>query len=221
MALVRISQNLVDVVTNRIIGLQTNEIETHHKRANPAADAAIVNEVLTLAERHAWGDHIHLKPMIPSAWLKKEPSIDSVISYPAAEGILGRYPEIKFQVAVTLPPGTSTGYQYYQYNFSIEQLTPESAEKVRAYFTEQEAIRTKFESVKNQVAKFLHSCKSLNDAVKKYPDILLYVPQEYKDRLERKVERGARGEKDEDSSVPEIDRALITSIGVIGAITGT
>lgn len=220
MALVRISQNLVDVVTNRIIGLQTNEIETHHKRANPAADAAIVNEVLTLAERHAWGDHIHLKPMIPSAWLKKEPSIDSVISYPAAEGILGRYPEIKFQVAVTLPPGTSTGYQYYQYNFSIEQLTPESAEKVRAYFTEQEAIRTKFESVKNQVAKFLHSCKSLNDAVKKYPDILLYVPQEYKDRLERKVERGARGEKDEDSSVSEIDRALITSIGVIGAITG-
>jgi DNA polymerase elongation subunit (family B) len=43
--------------------------------------------------------------------------------------------------------------------------------------------------VQDQVLKFLGSCKSLNEAIKLWPDVRRYIPKDYLKRVDTKVEK--------------------------------
>jgi len=79
--------------------------------------------------------------------------------------------------------------------------------------------------VREKVISFLKSCKSLNDAVKQYPDVALYLPQGVKNTLEEVSQRKVREKKEQiaaaSQGLSEEDRNLLTATGVGGAIYNT
>ena len=57
---------------------------------------------------------------------------------------------------------------------------------------ELEQISNKWNKTEEQVMLFLGKCKSLNEAIKLWPQVALYIDEEDMERFNRKVERKAR-----------------------------
>jgi sugar-specific transcriptional regulator TrmB len=63
------------------------------------------------------------------------------------------------------------------------------AEDFLKWSKEMSAIEARWLKVRKQIVNFLKSCKSLNEALKLWPDVRIYIPDEFIKRVERKVER--------------------------------
>jgi hypothetical protein len=50
-------------------------------------------------------------------------------------------------------------------------------------------INAKWKKVEKDITEFLNKCKSLNEAVKLFPNVVMYINSEDRERLDRKVER--------------------------------
>lgn len=216
MALVRISQQLVSEIEERIRAIGAREFASTVAPFAPTKQKPMCDIVRDYAEKKAWEAKPELRALMPAHWCTKTPRAD-VTFFDGDKN----YPELQFGTDVVLPPGTQTGYGYFDLRrVSLSEMPLDFQIAVRDYYAKREAHENKYKTVRAQIVSFLNSCKSLNDAVKKLPNILLYVPEEYKSRLEKKVTRTGPVEKEEDST-PVVDTALIASVGVLGAIHGT
>ena len=212
MALVRISKQLLQDVERTVNNIKNKTLETVVEPKNPTKNPVYTDKCVERALEAAWGDHAHLKDVVPQNWMTKIGRVDITITPVIPE----------FQVAKTVlfPPKTEIKYGDY-----VEVRLPELAApdgmitEYRAYFKERAETAKKFETIGKQIATFLKSCKSLNDALKKYPEVALYVPQAYLDIITEVRTREAR-EKEEAVAEPEIDKELITSMGVLGSLQG-
>jgi hypothetical protein len=68
----------------------------------------------------------------------------------------------------------------------------------------------------------LGACKSLNEALKLWPDVRIYIPKEFLERVERKVERttnsgGAEAIKKVDTDAAVSAAAIARMMGAIGS----
>jgi hypothetical protein len=101
-------------------------------------------------------------------------------------------------------------------------IDPRMAEVLRLVKIESE-IKTRWENVKQQVLNFLESCKSLNEAVKLWPDIKRYLPADAIEKLERKTERAAKaveGESDALKALRNIDMDAVNTSTVLARMAG-
>lgn len=216
MALVRVSQQLVSEIEDRIRAIGAKEYTATVAPLDPTKQKPMRDIVRDYAEQKAWEAKPELRHVMPAQWCTKTPRVD--VSFFDGDK---NYPELRFEIDTTLPPGTQTGYGYFDLRrVPLGGMPLDFQIAVRDYYAKNTAHTEKYNTVRTQIVSFLNSCKSLNDAVKKLPNILLYVPEEYKSRLEKKVTRTGPVEKEEDST-PVVDTALIASVGVLGAIHGT
>lgn len=215
MALVRISRQLLRDVAARIDSMRAHQHTLTVAPLHPSKIDALRAAVLEIVESETWGQHPDLRSKLPAQWKQRVPRVD--VRFVASDG--GISEEFQIEGPIHVPPYSSS--YYIERTLELGRLPPETADKVRAYLEAKEAHKLKYDAVGSQVISFLESCKSLNDAVKKMPNILLYVPQEYKDQLEKKVERSGPGKSDEDDGpATTIDHDLIATVGVFGTING-
>jgi hypothetical protein len=76
-------------------------------------------------------------------------------------------------------------------------------------------IQNKWEGVKTQIREFLDKCRTLNEAVKLYPGLRMYVPKEYLDRVDKKVERAEKVAK-----LHGIDTEGLTAAAIAAKLAG-
>jgi hypothetical protein len=76
-------------------------------------------------------------------------------------------------------------------------------------------IQNKWEGVKTQIREFLEKCRTLNEAVKLYPGLRMYVPKEYLDRVDKKVERAEKVAK-----LHGIDTEGLTAAAIAAKLAG-
>ena len=113
-----------------------------------------------------------------------------------------------------MPPINGYRNDYTEVNLPVSEVPKAFADAGIAYYKTVGEHEEKFEKVKSQVVEFLRGSASLNEALKKYPDIALHVPQKYLDRIEMKATAPSKDTKAKPEV--EIDRDLITSMGVLG-----
>jgi hypothetical protein len=53
----------------------------------------------------------------------------------------------------------------------------------------EKAVNARWEKIKDDIDEFLQKCKSLNEAVKLFPGVRMYIHRDDIERLERKLER--------------------------------
>jgi hypothetical protein len=80
-----------------------------------------------------------------------------------------------------------------------------------------------FEGIKTQLTTFMSKHASLNTAIKDLPELEMYVPQEYLDRLAEETVRSkpAKSTLDDDDDEVELDMEAITRAAIAHRITSS
>jgi uncharacterized protein YdaU (DUF1376 family) len=95
-----------------------------------------------------------------------------------------------------VPNDGSSSWHAYEVTFDDEVRPPSPIMDEQITYHRQIAdINSRWSKVQADVSKFLESCKSLNEAVKLWPDIKLYVPEQYIKRLNESVAREKKAQE--------------------------
>ena len=182
MAYVAISIGLRDRVRSIMNNMQEAEI-----KALGEAPRVIIDQHSSWFIDRVWGPHIHLKDVIPTEWK----SGDRYSTYLQIFGDDGLF-DVRFEyrgdnIETVYPPKWSASQ-----NPDIDVRDADVPKEVRElydYRLLKAEVEKRWEAVKPQVMDFLNSCKSLNEAIKLWPDLEHYIPKEYMTRMLAKNER--------------------------------
>lgn len=148
-----------------------------------------------------WGaDHVHLVNQIPKDWLAKQESASINVRCALEDGRI-----LLSSVRFT---GLSSAYARPKDSYYAKTDSELSLEYVRSLPEEtvgrhellqrwddsvvELSIKGKWEKVESDVVDFLRKCKSLNEAVKLFAGVRMYLHYEDIERLDRKIERAAQ-----------------------------
>lgn len=226
MALVRISFQLLNDVRNNIDSFGAKICA---QNVNPLCPAAANSEVkggefADFCEGKVWGEFLHLKDQMPSKWCTESGLMYAYLKDENNSTV------IKLDIRPAkgnfkFPPGTST-WSGPTTNIKVSecnlQWVHDFLAQKKVYDAALTAHNDKFNTIRNQVVGFLENSKSLNDAIKRYPDIKLWVPQEYLTRVEEVVERKPREVREKEvveKTMTTLDHTLLASMGVMKTIS--
>jgi hypothetical protein len=224
MAYVAISRGLMTDVNNKI--REMKHAEERSLSENPVevyGRTATAKPLESWLEAAIWENSLHLKPLLPPTWIAKLEKFDLVIRVQKEDGSttgVGSYRFVAKGTVYEMPP------QYRNsYTPDIAVLvTPEMAatnpffKDCFDYAVKRKEIEKRWDGVKTGVVDFLNKCKSLNQAIKLWPGIAHYIPKEYVERVEEKVERKAR-EAEAQDSLKSIDTDAIEAAAVIARLS--
>lgn len=78
----------------------------------------------------------------------------------------------------------------------------------------------RWSAVESQVMTFIEKCKSLNEAVKLWPDLRRYIDEDYIERLDKKVERSKSQSSAAADALKALDVDLVNSSVVLARMAG-
>ena len=189
MATVYITGELLSAVHTQISRMREHEIREQCPEHNH--DVAV--DASQFLSKIMWGDRIGLRSQIPKEWLRESTSYtirvhdeDAThrvdvrgLSFFYLRPVKDKYEEPRVECTLA----------YLQANID-EPGAREIMERIEQKKTAKE-IEQRWSTTNDNIQEFLRECKSLNEAAKLLPSIRMYLPKEYIERLERKVERKA------------------------------
>lgn len=185
MAYVGISSKLLERVVDKIKSMERAELKTlgDQPKIVLAYDSPFVSNLL-------WGEHINLRTQTPDEWCSKVDRFDGRVVFKDSQGMIVS----KVAVGVTLTGGeakTTPKHSYYGSVYEIPETAFEIADTVKHMRSTME-VEARWKTVKDKVTGFLEECKSLNEAMKLWPDLRLYIRNDDLERLETKKEKSVR-----------------------------
>ena len=224
MAYVAVSQDLRNRVRGRITTMRNNEI----KSTLPDLEKSYNIDANHIFMTGCWGaEHMHLVHVIPKEWLAPEKTgIVRIVG--DAEMDNGEFATVKKEIRFD---GLTNAYRrpatdYWNKGSSevnvndvmhMASATPGRAEVIARWTdaVEEAKMMRRWAKIETDISNFLDKVKSLNEAVKLFPGIKMYVDKDDLERLERKVHRGAREEL-----VASIDIGELTAAAVVAQLNG-
>jgi hypothetical protein len=216
MATVNITNEFKERVQDRIRGMHRKELEAelpHLNKAHPI-------DANYLYHYGCWGkDHMHLVHEIPKDWLGKINDVHISIT---------GYIEDGKKASCSIRFSNVDGYQrpkdgYYSKSDSVVThddllAMPDTVlgrtEALAAWEENKQVVvlKEKWSKVENDILEFLGKCKTLNEAVRLFPTVRLYINRDDLERLDRKVERFTERKKIvEEMATDELTAAAIAA----------
>jgi hypothetical protein len=194
MATVGITKELISRVKQKINGMRRAERNSDV----PDIEKTITIDASQLYNTGCWGaQHVHLIAQIPKDWLSRME--EATISI---KGTLDDGRDLSTSVRFN---GMKSAYarprdSYYnrtdseltiEYVRSLPEETVGRAELLQRWDESIIAlgIDMRWAKVEEDITEFLQKCKTLNEAVKLFPGVRMYIHYEDIERLERKLER--------------------------------
>ncbi len=194
MATVGITKELINRVKTKINGMRRAE------RANdlPNIDKNYSIDASMLYNVGCWGaDHVHLINMIPKDWLTKS-SDENITIHGWTDEVIQLKTSVRFNgMTFAYQRPKDNYYNRHQSELTVDQVrafpeeTPGRAELLQRWDDAiiEKAIDDRWAKVEADITEFLGKCKTLNEAVKLFPGVRMYIHYEDIERLERKLER--------------------------------
>jgi hypothetical protein len=220
MATVYITKELTKNIERRIYKMRDREVEIEvpdHEK-NITADAS------ELLMQMAWGDYKHVFPQLPKEWLKHNKTQD--VNVAAAEDENGNAEKYHFNIvglqnyyepptadrwSAPRPTCTKAWLETKLHLTGAQDMMDQLAQKeIR------NTIFAKWNKVNTDIQAFLDKCKSLNEALRLWPALKMYVPEEYIERVETKVERRKR----ETDIIETVDLEELTATAIAAKLSG-
>lgn len=228
MATVRISDALIGDVTKQIHAMRAAEISALQKKYAARDRYIHVSERTTpgiteFLERVLWGKHADLRGRLPEEWCV--PFDDAIINIGDGDTRNCVLCWVKAEGQKLWAPPNTQRYSL-RINVSSAHVAGSVLEapvtKALEFNAATLACVDRFKTVEMQVVSFLRSQPSLNMATKAFPDVLLYIPTEYKERMEAASTRLPRKKMEEEAvkKVSELDRELLAAVAVGHALRG-
>ncbi len=215
MATVGISRDLINRVKTKINGMRKAERagDLPNIDKNYSVDASMLYNI------GCWGaEHVHLLNMIPKEWLCKTTEANITIAGWTDEAVA-----LKTSVRFT---GMTFAYNRPKDSYYAKSDSELTLDEVRAFPEEtpgraellqrwddaviEKAINARWDKVETDVTEFLNKCKSLNEAVKLFPGVRMYIHYEDLERLDRKAERPTQRAK----IVEQVDTEGLTAAAI-------
>lgn len=218
MAYVKVTDKLKDDIRSKISRMADKQVKllgednlSYEEHKAVAADV----------ESFAWKDAPHLKDQMPKKWTNEASAFFVELQNESPERILINV-ELEDSHAINLPPRFEVGkYSWNKVSLPAEfQSEPTRAVFVKILEHRKRAAETnrRFADIQDQILSFLSAHKSLNAALRELPEIQMYVPDEYMERVNRKVERANASAYNDEVEKPEVNRELLMSAAVADRI---
>lgn len=175
-------------------------------------DAPLITE--SDIEPALWGDHLHLRNVIPSAWKSTIKSCNASLKATLSSG---KTTERNFTAHFDTPIDAPPHYNDYRFRADLTHL-PAMAAAVE-WVRNSSEVELRWEKVKTDVDNFLANCKSLNEALKLYPDIAIYIPKPYLDKVEEKKEVSEKKESEAARVLKGIDTDALKAAAVMARMS--
>lgn len=213
MAYVAISAALINATQNNIIKMRDKEketvpsvaerISTHNKDAN--------------LELLVWGNHLHLRDQMPEEWKATVNRVCARIHYEWAEERKASF-DFTFECADPIEVPRTDNHSYYGHQIKVDatsHLLPQQARDAIEYNKFLRVTDDKWSDIKSKVTQFLESAKSLNEALKLWPALSLYISDAYIDRVNNNTKREKVASKAEEImasiSIDDLTAAAVAS----------
>lgn len=207
---VAISRELIDFTRKQI--RRMSEVE---EAAAPSAHIVVDDTSTPFALQLIWGEHQNLRGQIPDTWLQQLERIRiNLVGHDSVQFSL----DVKFTRSVYVPHDLSA------YNHAPRTIDPTLYPEVMAAMNvmrERTEINRRWIAVRAQVIGFLEQCKSLNEAIKLFPQIRTYVPAEYLARVDKKTEKKVRDTTHVMGSLAKIDTDMLAQSAVLSRLAGS
>lgn len=193
---VRITKTLTEAVSKRISEMQRTE------RSNnplPFELSMLLSSKLKAQPfvDHLWGEHLHLRAMMPKRWCKEAPSITVNflnVEWPVADALLSiSLPCFDFTYQLhnnlnkfLLPPNHDTFRTSVTLPLESPLFDP-VRDQINEYLVavaNHAAINKRWAGVHRQVMNYLSSYSSLNKAVREWEGLKRFLPQHYVDAMQ-------------------------------------
>jgi hypothetical protein len=160
------------------------------KRSIPVVDSTLdVNTIPNDIVDIVWGEHRFLADQMPQSWKKYKEEVELRVEIQREDGTFHKIDRtLRFVGGIHMicPPDTPN----YGFRVSLPAHHELVAEYV-AYQRQVDEVKQRWNKVSEEIVKFLQNCKSLNEALKLWPDVRIYIPNEFIVRVEHKAERSA------------------------------
>jgi hypothetical protein len=215
MATVGITKELRDRTKNVI------EMMRKAERASdlPEIDKNYSIDASMLYNTGCWGaDHVYLLESIPKDWLAKSSDASIIIHGWTDEG-RSLKTSVRFNnMTFAYQRPKDNYYNRLDSELTVDQVrafpeeTPGRAELLQRWDDAliEMAINARWEKIKVDIDEFLQKCKSLNEAVKLFPGVRMYIDRHDIERLERKLERPTQRAK----IVEDVDTEGLTAAAI-------
>ena len=213
MAYVAISNNLISSTQNNITKMRDKEKATV---SAPPERINVSNKDANL-ELLIWGNHLHLRDQMPEDWKKTTNRINARIQFEWAPQKSTSF-EFIFESVDPIEVPQSNGNSYYGHNVVVPETSHLLPPQARAALEHQKFCRQtddKWSGIKDQVSDFLRAAKSLNEALKLWPALALYISDEYIHRVNNNPKREKMASKAEEImasiSIDDLTAAAVAS----------
>jgi hypothetical protein len=213
MAYVAISNALIHSTQNNIIKMRDKE-----KSAVTAPPERLsTSNVDANLELLIWGDHLRLRDQMPNEWKATVNRVNARIAYTWAPE-KNAYFEFMFECVDPIEVPRTNDHSYYGHQIKVDEsshLLPKAAKDAIEFQKFCRQTDEKWNDIKTQVTNFLNAAKSLNEALKLWPALSLYISDEYIDRVNNNPKREKTASKAEEImasiSIDQLTAAAVAS----------
>ena len=225
MAYVAITGDLINRVESKINTMRKQEVSA----SCPGLHETVTVDASQLYNMGAWGaGNMHLINVIPHDWLSE--ATEASIRVKGTVDIEGAPVPVELNKDVRIS-GMTNAFQrptpnYYDRKNSVlsydalvampDHIVGRNELVARFELARVEAqIDARWHKIQSDIVSFLRKCKSLNEAIKLFPAVKMYVDRDDIERVERKVQRAPREEL-----VQKMDTGAITAAAIAARLSG-
>ena len=221
MAYVAISNALLSATENNIREMRNKEKTSYlappESGTVPDGDANMTALI--------WGNHQHLCAQMPDEWKARPSKITLRVYFNMGEGYGEREFAADYQVTALNGfevPRTEQNSGYYGHIQKVDEanyLIPQGAKDLVAHRKLLVEADKRWEDVSSKVRQFLNASKSLNEALKVWPGLSLYMHKDYLDRVNNKGTPREKTKSSAEELAASIDLDSLTAAAVASKLT--
>lgn len=216
MAYVAVTKSLIEEVKGKLNTLRDVELRTQQVPAELAIKLQNDKEFHTMLLNRLWEPVEDLRSRL-TPYNHKKLSVKVKL-----KGASDCHTDFQLELK-SAPCIYNPEYKYYN-ETPIDVVVTEAdhplLEQLVQAYKDHGATLGRWEGVSKQVVDFIEKCKSINEAIKLWPDVRRYLPQTVLDRLAKKPPRAEKEESEALQALRNIDMAAVTTSTVIARLAG-
>ena len=188
MSYVSISRDLTQEVGTFIRNLANHELNSMDSLDRIREDAMKDESFRQMLDDVLWGEYIDIKPRLEKFSTKARLDLSLACTRTVGDGTFDTF-TTELRIDNVPVPLTRKNNSYGYLDLAIDTGLHPLLIEARDLAVLRRECSKRWEKVQDQVLKFLGSCKSLNEAIKLWPDVRRYIPTDYLKRVDTKVEK--------------------------------
>lgn len=184
---VRKTQTLVDDIDHRVDSMKNNAVKQLATDVEVEIGSPLHAEIKLAIENSLWQDAPDLKDKMPDSWLPDE-DVTAEFKAPDRRTVRHHFTD-QTGSKIKIPPKFN---RYRDVVIEETYWTPLIADwldRQHNVEVEKQKLTDMYREISNQLISFMGKHASLNTAIKEMPELKLYVPDSYIEKLERQENR--------------------------------